>query len=88
MKVMTEEGAKLDALRRRLGMISLASTLFTCAVFVAVWWIFLPGLPLYVPAIFTLISLLLWAVLVRPSIDNFARNKKAPSKKQAPSKKR
>ncbi|MCL6088894.1 MAG: hypothetical protein M1530_01880 [Candidatus Marsarchaeota archaeon] len=82
MKVMTEEGAKLEALRRRLGMISLVSTVFTCAIFAAVWLLFLPDLPLYVPALFVLISLLLWAIVVRPSIDNFARNKKAPGKKR------
>ncbi|VVB56584.1 Uncharacterised protein [uncultured archaeon] len=76
MKVMTEEQADLDALRGRLRLLSLLGTVFSDLVFVVVWWVFVPNLPIWVPVLFVALSLVVWRALVQPQIEDFARSKK------------
>lgn len=76
MKVLTQEPVDLGALRARLRRLSLLGTLFSDAVFVAVWWLFLPAMPFWVPVLFVALSLLVWRVMVHPQIEDFARVKK------------
>ncbi len=77
MKVLSEDEEKMEKMRSSLRTTSLLGVLFTDLVFVAVWWIFMPGLPLWLPAIFVGTSLIIWAALVKSKIENFARPKKS-----------
>jgi len=76
MKTLSEEEAKLDTVRRKLSTISLMGTLLTNAVFIAVWFIFIPELPLYVPLLFVLLSVGIWWVVVKSKIDALGHKKK------------
>jgi len=76
MRVISEEEAKVEDVRRRLRMVSLLSVLLTNAVFLAVWFLFMPELPLYVLALFVLLSLSIWYVVVQSKINNLGKKKK------------
>ena len=81
MKTISEEEAKLEAkkleaVRRKLSTISLMGVLLTNAVFLAVWFLFIPELPLYIPILFVALSVGTWWVVVKSKIEDLGRKKK------------
>ena len=70
-----DEDPQLIGVRRRLRTISLMGVLLTNAVFIAVWFLFIPELPLYIPLLFVALSVGVWWVVVKSRIEALGRKK-------------